>query len=178
MSALLTTVAKWEHSDLLLYIDNSAIYATSTTKHAATLTATKRYEEVLQWLHRNGLQADLAKMGLMTFSKKKSTQAGGCTIGARYTNPITGPQHVTTVNQLQFLGVFLQRDLNWMLHVKIMANHVRSTIHGVSILSNLVQGLNFLNWRKVYNALVIPMLTYRASVWYTGVRQKGLIHHL
>ena len=51
MSALLTTVAKWEHSDLLLYIDNSAIYATSTTKHAATLTATKRYEEVCHQVH-------------------------------------------------------------------------------------------------------------------------------
>ena len=26
--------------------------------------------------------------------------------------------------------------------------------------------------------LVIPVLTYRASVWYTRVQQKGLIHHL
>ena len=178
MLALLASATKWEHSNLSLYVDDGTIYATSATEKATTLTATKRYEEVLQWLHRNGLQADLAKMGLMTFSKKKSTQAEGCTIGARYTNPITGPQHITAVNQLRFLGVFLQRDLNWMPHVKIMANHARSTIHGVSILGNSVQGLNFLNWRKVYNALVIPMLTYRASVWYTGVRQKGLIHHL
>ena len=31
-----------------------------------------------------------------------------------------------------------------------------------------------LNWRKVYNAIIIPAMTYRAPVWYTGVRQKGL----
>ena len=73
MSALLASAAKWEHSDLLLYIDDSTIYATSATEHATTTTAIKRYKEVLQWLHRNGLQADLAKTELMTFSKKKST---------------------------------------------------------------------------------------------------------
>ena len=32
-----------------------------------------------------------------------------------------------------------------------------------------------MNWRKVYNALVIPILTYRAQVWYIGVKQKGLL---
>jgi len=59
-----------------------------------------------------------------------------------------------------------------------MANWARSTICGISILSNSVWGLNFLNWHKVYNALMIPVLMYGASVWYTGVRQKGLIHCL
>ena len=31
-----------------------------------------------------------------------------------------------------------------------------------------------MNWRWVYNTLVIPTLTYGAQVWYTGYRQKGL----
>jgi len=35
-----------------------------------------------------------------------------------------------------------------------------------------------MNWRRVYNALVIPTLTYRAQVWYTGVQQKRLINCL
>ena len=65
-----------------------------------------------------------------------------------------------------------------MPHIKIMANRTRSTIHRISILGNSVQGLDFLNWCKVYNTLVVPVLTYGASVWYTGVRQKGLVHCL
>ncbi len=65
-----------------------------------------------------------------------------------------------------------------MPHIKIMANRTRSTIHRISILGNSVQGLDFLNWCKVYNTLVVPMLMYGASVWYTRVRQKGLIHRL
>jgi hypothetical protein len=59
-----------------------------------------------------------------------------------------------------------------------MANRARSTIRGVNLLGNSVRGLNFLNWWKVYNALLIPTLTYRAQVRYTGKKQKGLIHHL
>ncbi len=131
-------MAKWEHSDLSLYINNGAIYATSATKCATTLTATKQYEEVLQWLHQNGLQADLAKTELITFSKQKGTRTGGRTVGAQYTDPITGPQHVTTVNQLQFLGVFLQRDLDWTPHVRIIANCAYSTIYRISILGNSI----------------------------------------
>jgi hypothetical protein len=59
-----------------------------------------------------------------------------------------------------------------------MEMRAHSTIQGISILSNSVQGLDFLNWRRVYNALVIPMMTYGIPVWYTGIGQKGLIQHL
>src|SRR6266851_819648 len=117
-------------------------------------------------------------MELMTFSKKKSTRAGGRVVGLRYTDPFLGPQRITTTETLQFLGVFINRNLDWKLHVKIMANHARSTIRGISILGNSIRGLNFLNWCKVYNALVIPILTYGALVWYTGVCQAGLVRCL
>jgi hypothetical protein len=51
-------------------------------------------------------------------------------------------------------------------------------IRGINILGNSVRGLDFLNWRRVYNALVIPMMMYRAPVWYTRVGQQGLIKQL
>ena len=59
-----------------------------------------------------------------------------------------------------------------------MVNRARSTIRGISILGNSVRGLDFLNWRKVYNALVIPTLTYGAQVWYTGIGQKSLLQKM
>jgi len=56
-----------------------------------------------------------------------------------------------------------------------MANRARSMIRGLGILGNSVCGLDFSNWRKVYNTVIIPTLTYGAQVWYTGIRQKGLV---
>jgi len=57
-------------------------------------------------------------------------------------------------------------------------SHAYSTIHGISILCYSVRGLDLLNSLKVYNALVIPVLTYGATVWYTGIGQKGLVQRL
>jgi len=79
------------------------------------------------------------------------------------------------VTSLQYLRVYLTNMLSWQRHVDIMANHAHSTIRGISILGNSVRSLDFLNWRRIYNALVIPILTYSTPVWYTGVQQKGLV---
>ena len=56
-----------------------------------------------------------------------------------------------------------------------MINRARSSIRSLSILGNSVRGLDFMNWQKVYNAVVIPALTYGVPVWYMGRHQKGLV---
>ena len=100
---------------------------------------------------------------------------GANILGARYTDPILGPNHITTVSHLHYLGVYINHHLNWTRHITIIANHTCSNIRGVNLLGNSVQGLNFLNWWKVYNALIILGLTYGTQVWYTGINQKGLV---
>ena len=59
-----------------------------------------------------------------------------------------------------------------------MANRGRSTIHGINILGNSVRGIDMLKWWKVYNTLVIPVMTYGILVWYKGHGQKGLTNLL
>jgi hypothetical protein len=103
---------------------------------------------------------------------------GANILGARYTNPKLGPNHITTVSHLRYLRVYIDHRLDWTRHITIMANHAHSNICGINILGNLVQGLDFLNWQKVYNMLIIPGLTYGTQVWYTGIKQKGLIQKL
>jgi hypothetical protein len=103
---------------------------------------------------------------------------GDTTLGLHYTDPVQGPSNITVTNSLWYLGIYLDCHLSWDNHISIMANHARSTIHGITILGNTQCSLDLLNWRKVYNALVIPVLTYGAQVWYTGHNQKGLVHKL
>src|SRR5712671_1141105 len=159
-----------------MYVDDGAIYAVSTTTNATALSTVQGLEDVLQWLHRNGLTADPDKTELITFAKQPRNPdlIGGDTIGIQYRDPVQGLQHVTAVPRVRYLGLFLDCKLTWRHHVDIMASHARSTIRGINVLGNSVRGLDLLNWRKVYNALVIPILTYGATVWYTGIGQKGL----
>ena len=67
-ASLLDIAKTWVHKDLILYMDDSTIYATSATTMAATKAALNGYKEVLGWLQANGLDADLSKMELMTFT--------------------------------------------------------------------------------------------------------------
>ena len=177
-SPLLDIAKTWQHADLSLYIDDGAIYTVSTTLKATTESAQTKYEAVLTWLHANGLQTDATKTEFMTFTRTYANPkfVGPPIPGARYTLPTGATYHVSTVKSLRYLSVWLDHHLDWTHHVTIMANRARSTITGVSLLGNSVCSLDFLNWRKVYNALIIPTLTYRAQVWYTSKRQKGLVH--
>ena len=68
-ASLLNIAKTWVHKDLTLYMDDGAIYATSATTMAATEVALKGYKKVLGWLCTNGLDADLNKTKLMTFTR-------------------------------------------------------------------------------------------------------------
>jgi hypothetical protein len=116
----------------------------------------------------------------MMFKKWSTNQnlLGDTTQGLRYIDPIHSPSNITAASTIWYLGIYLNHDLSWKNHMDIMANRTRSTIRGISILGNTISGLDLLNWHKVYNALVIPILTYGAQVWHMGCNQKGLVHKL
>ena len=57
-----------------------------------------------------------------------------------------------------------------------MTNRARSTVKALQVLGNSIRGLNWTQWRTVFNAVILPILTYAAPVWYTG--QAGLTRSL
>jgi len=106
---LLNASKQWEHSDLTMYIDDGAIYATSRTMNAVATKARDRFHKVLTWLYRNGLDADPAKTELMTFKKWTANHdlIGDTTLGLRYIDLVHGLSNITTTNSLQYLGIYL-----------------------------------------------------------------------
>ena len=69
---------------------------------------------------------------------------------------------MTAVSCLRYLGFFINHKLKWTTYVTTMAMRAQSTIKSISLLGNSVRGLDFMNWRRVYNALIMPVLTYGA----------------
>lgn len=160
-------------------MDNGTIFSVSTTIGAATEKVRLLYEEVLSWLGENGLWADPKKSELMVFAKQRCNPnlIGANITGAHYST-CAAISHISTVQLLRYLGIFISNKLNWTRHVTTLTTRAYSTIRGIGLLGNSIYGLNLLNWCKVYNALVISTLTYGMPVWYTGIGQKGLIQWL
>jgi hypothetical protein len=77
-------------------------------------------------------------------------------------------------NSIRYLGVFFTPKLDWKLHVSTMANRTRSTVKALSVLGSSVRGISLMSWRKLFHALLLPVLTYGSSVWFTDVNQKSL----
>ena len=100
-----------------------------------------------------------------------------CTVGVRV-RCIPFGTSVSVWGEDNEFGFFLTPTLDWKPHVSIMAMRARSTIRGLSILGNSIRGLDLVHWKQVYLMYVIPILTYGAPVWYTGISQKGLINML
>jgi len=140
MASLLDMAMCWSHKDLMLYVDDGAIYAILATTQAAVTSALMGYEEVLCWLTANGLSADPGKTELITFKKKctNTDLIGGQIWGGCYANPQAKCLNITTVTSVKYLGVYITHDLNWTKHVDTMVNHTRSSIRGLSVLSNSI----------------------------------------
>lgn len=143
-ASLLDLASWWTHRDLTLYVDDGAIFSVSKTTTATTASTIQGLEQALGWLSRNSLSADPVKMELMVFMPHRSNPdlIGGHIHSATYGHN----QRVTTVTtSLWYLGVHLTPTLKWDTHVDLMVNHARSTIRGISILGNLIRGLDFMN---------------------------------
>jgi hypothetical protein len=59
-----------------------------------------------------------------------------------------------------------------------MANRTRSTVKALGVLGSSVRGISLMSWRKLFHALLMPVLTYGCTVWFTDTNQKSLLQIL
>jgi hypothetical protein len=172
------TLASWKHQNLNMFVDNGSIFATGCTFKSTMITAMSGFKEVLRWLHRNGLHADRDKTEFIIFSHRCSKHLGKPVTFIAVRDPTQGTYVVWTALVIRYLGVFLYKHLDWTHHTKVVANHARSMVRALSILGNLIRGINFASWQKIFHAIIIPVLTYASPAWFTPSTTKKVLNIL
>ena len=79
------------------------------------------------------------------------------------------------------LGIFIGHKLSWSQHtdlIGLISNRTWSTAVSLGALGNSIHGISFTNWRHAFHAIIIPILTYDAPLWYTGDSQKSITQPL
>ena len=179
-SPLLRLTERWSPSrSLSMFVDDGSIFAAAPTFLSATRLACSGFEEVLGWLHRNGLRADREKTEFITFfPPRPSAHLGHLDDVASIMvhDPLQGNYPVRRSTVVRYLGAFLHQRLDWTHHAKIMAARARSTVRALNILGNSIRGLSFANWRRVYHSIVLPILTYAFPAWFSPRTTKKVLN--
>jgi hypothetical protein len=129
---------------------------------------------VLALLKRMGLEADLDKTEVMFFHPRVTPHHGSQLRTATIALSDSRTLAVTISSSIRYLGVFFTPKLDWKLHVSTMANRTRSTVKALGVLGSSVRGISLMSWRKLFHALLLPVLSYGCTVWFTDVNQKSL----
>jgi hypothetical protein len=85
---------------------------------------------------------------------------------------------VTPVENLRYLGFFINRRLKWEPHVRIMCNRAWASIKALQVLGNSIWGLSMANWRLVLNVVCLLVLAYGSQIWYLSGASKTLVNML
>jgi hypothetical protein len=130
-----------------------------------------------EWLRRSGLAIEPDKTELLFFQKPYERNAIPAPTRLILPDPAIQSYYVVLpVENLRYLGFFINRRLKWEHHVRIMCNWARASIKALQVLGNSIRGLSMANWRLVLNAVCLPVLAYGSQLWYLTGAAKGLIN--
>ena len=79
----------------------------------------------------------------------------------------------------RWLGIFLDSKLSYKQHIKAMTARGITITSGLQMLCNTIRGMDQTHMRMMYNACVLPVLTYGCPIWYNKHKpQKHLLNEL
>jgi hypothetical protein len=157
-----------------MYVDDGIIFAQGRDWDTVTEALKAQYVICEEWLVRNNLAIEPEKTELIFFRSpraKKNLPPDRLTIPATATSP---SYRVNPKPTIRYLGFFINHKLDWKPHVEIMCNRARASIKALQILGSTHRGLSMANWRLVFNAVCLPVLSYGCTLWFKRKRNLGL----
>ena len=129
------------------------------------------YNKLLHQLHCLGLNAKMDKLELMHFIQRRNKGADKWTdsepLGPSIHLTDNGNKITITLKKvMRYLGFYLDPKLNFKEHIRYYTMKAASTVNTLRMLGNLSRGLSPVDKRRLYIANVMPVMTYRAHLWW------------
>jgi hypothetical protein len=175
-SPLLAKMMEWNNSSLGMYMDNGILFACTEEWEVVENLLRAWYMVCEEWLRKSSLAIKPDKTELLFFQRPYEHNTVVCPSRLVLPDPTIHSYYmVWPVENLHYLGFFINWRLKWEPHVWIMCNWACMSIKALQVLGNLIQGLSMANWRLVLNAVCLPVLAYGSQLWYLTGAAKGLI---
>jgi hypothetical protein len=122
-SSLLAMMKGWNNSSLGMYVDNGILFACADEWGDVERLLRARYTVCEEWLRCSGLVIEPDKMELLFFQKPYECNAVMAPMKLILPDPANCSYYVVLpVENLRYLGFFINRRLKWEPHVRIMCN--------------------------------------------------------
>ena len=136
------------HFNFITYADDTTLSG-AQTRHNDAKTTEHELNKVTDWLKINKLSLKVNKTKAMVFHMPQKKVINGTII-------------VEFVDNFVFLGIQINKHLNWNHHNTDVANKIVKT---VGILNILKRDLPLNVLRIMYNSLILPHLNYGILLW-------------
>jgi hypothetical protein len=138
-SSLLAMMKGWNNSSLGMYVDDGILFACAEDWGDVARILTARYTVCEEWLRHLGLAIEPDKTELLFFQKPYERNAIPAPTWLILLDPATQLYYVVLpVENLRYLGFFINRRLKWEHHVRIMCNRAQASIKALQVLGNSI----------------------------------------
>lgn len=149
------------------YADDTALLVHGDDWDSTVHHAENAIHQVMNWLSFNLLTLNLAKTKYIAFRMRntKSIQLDNLAIAAHNCNRLgldCNCPSLSRVSNIKYLGVFIDENLNWSVHVKSVIARARKTIY---IFKKLRGSADKNTLMMVYFSLCQSLFSYCIPVW-------------
>jgi hypothetical protein len=147
------------------YADDTAMLRIGPSLTETTAAVNQDIQDLVTWGDANCVFFDHKKTEVMHFSRRRDNLSP----------PILhGDQEKRAQSSIRWLGVWLDRKLNFKNHVQKWSASAAAVANLLRSITNTQRGPPPIHTRKAVQACVIPVLTYGLEAWYPGeINSRG-----
>lgn len=155
------------NAKIVSFADDTALTFFANSWSELQIIAQNGFNSAFNWLRSHALTLNTSKTKLMTFSISPTSQPDiPITLKAHSCNTthlhLCQCSPITTVDNIKYLGITLDRYLNYKTHINLVTGRVRKLIYIFKTLRHVAKQSVI---RNVYYALCQSIITYCISCW-------------
>lgn len=151
-----------EHVTTATFADDTATLACNVDPVKASRTLQKGLDDIQRWLSRWRIKVNPNKSYHVTFSMRRQN----CP------NVILENIHLPQVNEVRYLGMHLDRRLNWKSHIKKKRDELNIKFRKMYWLLGRDSALSVENKLLIYKVILKPVWTYGVQLWGTASKSN------
>ena len=169
LNELIKIIKELDEVKIVAYADDLCLIATGPDKDHCTNVLQGAVDAVMEWAGEHLLALSPTKSETILFTKKRNYPK---IVDSATRIKINGHPLEYVRGSVRYLGVWLDRNLNWNEHIKIKATKVQGLLHKLAGVSGDLWGYKPLIGKYCWEGLARPILSFGCLGWIPAALKK------